>query len=68
LAVAVVVAFVVWMVVARRRPDRPSGPSRAEAAYNQHVGRGLNRPADAGAESQYPDVGDASPGAPGPPA
>jgi hypothetical protein len=61
LAIVVVVTVVAWMFLGRRRPERAA---RAE------VGRVTpeERPADAGAEDQRADVGDAETGRPGPPA
>jgi len=61
LAIVVVVAVVAWMLFGRRRPERAAsvggGRARVEA-----------RPADAAAEEQRTDVGDAGTGRAGPPA
>jgi len=61
LAVVVVVAVVAWMFFGRRRPERAASVDGGRATVQE-------RPADAAAEDQRADVGDASTGRPGPPA
>ena len=60
-AVVVVLAVVAWMIFGRRRPERAARTDGGRATVEE-------RPADASAESQRPQTGDASPGRPGPPA
>jgi membrane protein implicated in regulation of membrane protease activity len=60
LAIVVVVAVVAWMFLGRRRPER------AARAHGERI-TVEERPADAAAEDQRADVGDAGTDRPGPP-
>jgi hypothetical protein len=60
-AIVVVVAVVAWMFLGRRRPERAASGDAGRVTPEE-------RPADAGAEDQRADVGDAETGRPGPPA
>jgi hypothetical protein len=59
LAIVVVVAVVAWMFLGRRRPERAARGAGGRVTPEE-------RPADAGAEDQRADVGDAGTGGPGP--
>jgi hypothetical protein len=67
----VVLALLGWMWFGRKRPDRASAGAEGVSAprrTNDYPSTIVDRPADAGAEDQDVGVGDARPGAPGPPA
>jgi hypothetical protein len=62
-------AIVGWMLFSRQHPGRAAtaaGGVSAPRRLSDDPAKVVDRPADAGAEDQTADVGDARPGPPGP--